>query len=229
MWLLSMGLRQGSRNWRYESEPPFKPSPLSYYKQFGMNSIILLMFIESQTVTYREPVRYVTNTWSVVLLNKKIHIFTSQVDCVWQVVKTPTIISNNSLIPANIQYKFICLPFPIHEYKDQSIQSFTLEVILLRCKVWHLIWKENTGWGHLKCRLLWKIFEASRQEVTIELRKLRMESYMIWIAHHMLSRRHTAQRVKKKCMQVLVWRRKRKRLFWQPRRRWMDHIKSDIQ
>ena len=45
--------------------------------------------------TYRAPVRYVTNTWSVVLLNKKIHILLSQVYCVWQVVKTLTIISNN--------------------------------------------------------------------------------------------------------------------------------------
>ena len=44
--------------------------------------------------TYRAPVRYVTKTWSVVLLNKKIHILISQVYCVWQVVKTPTIILN---------------------------------------------------------------------------------------------------------------------------------------
>ena len=41
------------------------------------------------------PVRYVTKTWSVVLLNKKIHMHLSQVYCVWQVVKTPTIILNN--------------------------------------------------------------------------------------------------------------------------------------
>ena len=41
------------------------------------------------------PVRYVTKTWSVVLLNKKIHIFLSQVYCVRQVVKTPTVILNN--------------------------------------------------------------------------------------------------------------------------------------
>jgi len=45
--------------------------------------------------TYRAPVRYVTKTWSVVLLNKKTHILLSQVYCVGQVVKTPTIISNN--------------------------------------------------------------------------------------------------------------------------------------
>jgi hypothetical protein len=140
---------QVSRNWRYESEPPLKPSPrpttllqprsngkpeavtafkllmmgvrmpetswavfkleinlrdwwiwlvdlFKFYKQFGTNSIIVLMFVESQRVQiYREPVRYVTKTWSVVLLNKKIHILVSQVYCVWQVAKTPIIISNN--------------------------------------------------------------------------------------------------------------------------------------
>ena len=45
--------RQGacvSRNWRYESEPPLKPSPLTCYKQFGTNSIIVLMFVEPQRV-----------------------------------------------------------------------------------------------------------------------------------------------------------------------------------
>ena len=62
---------QVSRNWSYESEPPLKPSHLTYYKQFGTNSIIVLMFVESQRVTYRAPVSYVTKTWSVVLLNKK--------------------------------------------------------------------------------------------------------------------------------------------------------------
>jgi hypothetical protein len=45
--------------------------------------------------TYRAPVRYVTKTWGVVLLNKKKHILLSQVYCVWQVVKTPTIILND--------------------------------------------------------------------------------------------------------------------------------------
>ena len=40
-------------------------------------------------------VMYVTKTWSAVLLNKKTHTLLSQVYCVWQVVKTPTIILNN--------------------------------------------------------------------------------------------------------------------------------------
>ena len=38
---------------------------------------------------------YVTKTSSVVLLNKKINILLSQVYCLCQAVKTPTIISNN--------------------------------------------------------------------------------------------------------------------------------------
>jgi len=45
--------RQGdrvSRNWRYKSEPPLKPSPLTCYKQFGTNSIIVFMFVELQRV-----------------------------------------------------------------------------------------------------------------------------------------------------------------------------------
>jgi len=38
------------RNYKYKSEPPLKPSPLTCYKQLGMNSIIVLMFVESQRV-----------------------------------------------------------------------------------------------------------------------------------------------------------------------------------
>ena len=40
---------QVSRNCRYEPEPPLKLSPLTH-KQFGMNLIIMLMFVESQSL-----------------------------------------------------------------------------------------------------------------------------------------------------------------------------------
>jgi hypothetical protein len=50
--------------------------------------------INSQTA----PIRYVTKTWSVVLLNNKTHILLSQVYCVRHVVKTPTIILNNPVL-----------------------------------------------------------------------------------------------------------------------------------
>jgi len=71
---MSLLFPQVSQKWRYESEPPLKPSPLTCYKQFGTNWIIVLMFVEYIGCTYRAPVRYVTKTWSVVLLNKK-HIY----------------------------------------------------------------------------------------------------------------------------------------------------------
>jgi len=58
--------------------------------------------------TYRAPVRYVTKIWSVVLLNKKIHILLSQVYCVWQVVKTPTIILNNPVESQSVQIESKC-------------------------------------------------------------------------------------------------------------------------
>jgi hypothetical protein len=38
------------RNGTYESEPPLKPLPLRIYEHFGTNSIIVLMFVGSQSV-----------------------------------------------------------------------------------------------------------------------------------------------------------------------------------
>ena len=55
----------------------------------------------------KAPVRYVTKIWSVVLLNKKIHILLSQEYCVWQVVKTPKIISNNPVYAATSPHTFV--------------------------------------------------------------------------------------------------------------------------
>jgi hypothetical protein len=61
----------------------------------SFHSIMVLMFVESQRVTYRAAVRCVTKNWSFVLLNKKIHILLSRMYCLWQVVKNPTVILNN--------------------------------------------------------------------------------------------------------------------------------------
>jgi hypothetical protein len=66
-----------------------------------MVSMVVLIRIFKEC-TYRAPIRYITKTWSVVLLNKKIHILLPQVYCVWQVVKTPTIISNNPVFWSSI-------------------------------------------------------------------------------------------------------------------------------
>jgi hypothetical protein len=54
--------------------------------------------VQRQFRTYRACVRYVTKTGGLFLLNKKIHILLSQVYCVWQVVKTQTIILNNPVL-----------------------------------------------------------------------------------------------------------------------------------
>ena len=53
------------------------------------------MFVESQRMHILNTCKVREKTWSVVLLNKKIHTLLSQLYCVWQVVKTPTIISYN--------------------------------------------------------------------------------------------------------------------------------------
>ena len=64
---------------------------------------------------------YVTKTGSVVLLNEKIHTLLSEVYCVWQVVKTPTIILNNPV------FKFLnsskSLPVAEAQKSDFNFQS----------------------------------------------------------------------------------------------------------
>ena len=71
------------------------------------------------------PVRYVTKTWSVLLLNKKIHILLSQVYCVWQVVKTPTVILNNP-VHAQLQwFVFIVITTTAKEHLSSIISLYT--------------------------------------------------------------------------------------------------------
>jgi len=104
--------------------------PLWFYKHQHCNQVCSKMFVACQRwwfqwwfwfvplvpgyigCTYRAPVRYVTKTWSVVLLYKKIHILLSQVYCVWHVVKTPTIISNNFV------YCILIVWWPVTECRD---------------------------------------------------------------------------------------------------------------
>ena len=75
-------------------------------------SICIFLFNRTK---YRAPIRYVTKTWIVVLLNKKIHILLSQVYCVWQVVKTPAIILNNPAYCSALGMLccIYCMYFPI--------------------------------------------------------------------------------------------------------------------
>jgi len=52
-----------------------QPSPITFYKQFGTNYIVVLMFVESQTVHIYSTCKVCNKNSSVVLLNKKKHIY----------------------------------------------------------------------------------------------------------------------------------------------------------
>jgi len=111
MWFLSMWLRQGSGLCSSSSrqypgtEGTNQNRHWNHHRWHATNSLernrLSCWCLQNHKgYTYRAPVRYVTKTWSVVLLNKTIHILLSQVCCVWQVVKTRTIISNNPVFVA---------------------------------------------------------------------------------------------------------------------------------
>jgi len=101
MWFLSMGSRQGSGLCSSSSRkyPGTKGTNQNrhwnHHRWHATNSLertrlSCWCLLNHKGCTYRAPVRYVTKTWSVVLLiKKKKHILLSQVYCVRQVVKTP--------------------------------------------------------------------------------------------------------------------------------------------
>jgi len=98
---------QVSRNWRYESEHPLKQSPLTSYKQFGTNTLIVLMFVESQRVHIWSTCKVCNKNLEWCSIKQKIHILLSQVYCVWQIVKTPTIISNNPVFQMSVTFSMV--------------------------------------------------------------------------------------------------------------------------
>jgi len=102
MWFLSMGLCQGSGlcssfSRKYPgTEGTNQNCHWNHHRWHATDSLELTWLscwclYNHKGCTYRAPVRYVTECCSV----KKIHILLSRVYCVWQVVKTLTIISNN--------------------------------------------------------------------------------------------------------------------------------------
>ena len=108
MWFLSMGLRQrsglcSSSSRKYPgTEGTNQNSHWNHHGWHTTNSLERTQLscwclYNHKGCTYRAPVRYVTKTWSVVLLSKYIYIYIilSQAYCVWQFVKTLTVISNN--------------------------------------------------------------------------------------------------------------------------------------
>jgi len=127
MWFLSMGLRQGSGLCSSSSHKYLRTEGMNqnhhwnHHCWHATNSLertwlLCWCLLNHKGCTYGAPVRYVTKTWRVVLLNTITHILLSQVYCVWQVVKTPTIILNNVVYSA---YKVRCtwsfeIPTEVH-------------------------------------------------------------------------------------------------------------------
>ena len=97
----------------------------------------------------RAPIMYATKTWSVVLLNKTTHILLSQVYCVWQVVKTPTIISNKPVCVC------VCVYIYIYTYIYINIKH------ILKEKIKHVWWRKNVTFlnKNIQCFTL-KTFQA---------------------------------------------------------------------
>ena len=72
MLFLSMGLRQGSGLFSSSSRKYPGTEGCYMLQPFGTNTIIVLICVYNHKgCTYRAPVRYVTKTFSVILLNKK--------------------------------------------------------------------------------------------------------------------------------------------------------------
>ena len=82
-----------------------------------------------------------TKTWSVVLLNKKTHILLSQVYCVWQFVKTPTILSNNPVLHTYLQqFVLLCLLVLVYVYALKTV-IFQAVCYLGNTERWqHRVW-----------------------------------------------------------------------------------------
>jgi len=104
-------------------------------------------------------VRYVTKIWCVVLLNKKTHILLSQMHCVWQVVKSPTIISNNPVHHTLLQqFVMLCLLVLVYSYALKTV-TFKAVCYLGSTEHWqHTVWismeTEKFEVGRLKLRRL---------------------------------------------------------------------------
>jgi len=82
----------------YKSEPPLKPSPLTCYKQFGTNSIIVLMFVELQRVHIQSTCKICNKNLECCSIKwKNTFAPISSVLCM-EVIKTPTIILNNPVL-----------------------------------------------------------------------------------------------------------------------------------
>ena len=123
---------------------------------------------------------------------------------------------------------------------DRVYRTVILPVVLYGCETWSLTLREEHRQGVFENRVLRRIFEYMRYDVTVEWRKLRNEelNYLycsLNIFRVIKSRRmrwagHVAcMEERRGSYRVLVGRHDGKRTLGRPRSRWEDNIKMDLQ
>jgi len=124
--------------------------------------------------------------------------------------------------------------------KIKIYRTIILPVVLYGCETWSLTLKEERRLSLFENRVLRRIFEPKRDEVTEELRKLHNEKLNnLYVSPNFVrvikSRRmrwagHLARMGEGRGMyRVLVGKPEGKRPLGRPRRRWEDNIKTDLQ
>ena len=78
-----------SRNWRHESEPPLKPSPLTCYRQYGTNSIIMLMFVQGDSLARGPKLLSIKSYVIEIMTWKFIYTYWQRWKTAWTTTPTP--------------------------------------------------------------------------------------------------------------------------------------------
>ena len=123
--------------------------------------------------------------------------------------------------------------------KVNIYKTIILPVVLYGCETWSLTLREEHRLRVFVNKVLWKIFEAKKDEITGEWRKLHnAELYALYsspnIIRSLKSRRlrwagHVARMEQSRnAYKVLVGRPEGKRPLRRSRRRWEDNIKMDL-
>jgi len=124
--------------------------------------------------------------------------------------------------------------------KIKIYKTIILPVVLYGCETWSLTLREERRLRVFENRVLRKLFEPKRAEVTGEWRKLHNEELndlyslpnIVWVvkSRRMRWAGHVARMGENRGVhRVLVGKPEGKRPLGRPRRRWEDNIKMDLQ